>query len=253
MKILFIGDVYGKRGLDALKYFLPEIKNDYKPNLIIVNGENTSNGRGISEKIYKELMSMGVSAVTMGNWVWGNRELLDFIDGSNIVRPINYNNAPGTGSLVINYNSKKVLVINALGRTFMNPNIECPFKTIERAINYYKPHYSIIDIHAEATSEKVALGHYLDGKATAILGTHTHVQTADNRVLPKGTLYITDVGMTGPYNGVIGVKKEIVIERFMNGFANPNEVEEGAVQFNGVLLDLINNKIERINLVSESI
>ncbi|MDD4193725.1 MAG: TIGR00282 family metallophosphoesterase [Acholeplasmataceae bacterium] len=253
MKVLFVGDIYGQVGLDMLKKSLPYLKLNYKPNVIIVNAENASSGRGINQKIYKELMECGVSAITMGNWVWGNRELFDFIDESNVVRPINFRQAPGTGSLVINYNGKKLQIINALGRTFMNANLLCPFVTIEEALDRVKADYSLIDIHAEATSEKVALGHYLDGKATAIVGTHTHIPTADERVLPNGTLYITDVGMTGPLNGVIGVKKHIVLDRFLNGFSTPNEVEVGAVQLNAVFMDFIHKKIERIHMESETV
>ncbi|MBN2268811.1 MAG: TIGR00282 family metallophosphoesterase [Acholeplasmataceae bacterium] len=253
MKVLFVGDIYGQVGLDMLKKTLPYLKKDYKPNVIVVNAENASSGRGINKKIYKELMELGIAAVTMGNWVWGNRELFEFIDGSNVVRPINFRNAPGTGSLVINYNGKKLQIINALGRTFMNANLLCPFITIEEELEKVKADYSLIDIHAEATSEKVALGHYLDGKATAIVGTHTHVPTADERVLPNGTIYITDVGMTGPLNGVIGVKKDIVLDRFLNGFSIPNEVEVGSVQLNAVFMDFNLKKIERIHIESETV
>lgn len=253
MRVLFVGDLYGQQGVDMFRESLPELKQTYKPNLIIVNAENASSGRGINLKIYKDLMSLGVSCITMGNWVWGNRELFDFIDHSNVVRPINFREAPGKGSLLLNYNGKKVLVINVLGRTFMNANLLCPFITVEEEIKTYNPDYSIVDMHAEATSEKVALGHYLDGLASAVVGTHTHVPTADERSLPNKTLYITDVGMTGPLNGVIGVKKSIVLNRFINGFSTPNEVEEGAVQLNGVLLDFTKNTIERIHLESEKI
>lgn len=253
MKVLFIGDIYGQIGLEMFKRTLPELKERYKPNLVIVNGENAANGRGINQKIYKELMGLGVAAITMGNWVWGNRELMDFIEDSNVVRPINYREAPGKGALLINFNGKKLLVINVLGRTFMNANLNCPFLTVESAIKAYQPDYSLIDIHAEATSEKVALGHYLDGLATAVIGTHTHIQTADERILPKGTLYITDAGMTGPLNGVIGVRKNIVIDRFLNGFSIPNEVEEGAVQLNGVFMDFVLKKIERFHFESETL
>ncbi len=253
MRILFIGDIYGQLGIDMLKDSLPTLKETYRPNLIIINGENAANGRGMTLKIYKELMGLGVAAITMGNWVWGNREIFDFIDESNIVRPINFREAKGKGSLLINYNGKKLLIINVLGRTFMNANLTCPFLTVEEEIKSINPDFSIVDIHAEATSEKVALGHYLDGLATAVLGTHTHIQTADERILPKGTLYITDVGMTGPLNGVIGVKKSIVIDRFLNGFSIPNEVEVGAAQINGVYLDFTTKKIERFHLESETV
>jgi len=243
MRILFIGDLYGRVGVDMLLQSLPELKTTYRPNLIIVNGENAANGRGISKAIYKELMSAGVHAVTMGNWVFGKRDLMDYIDDSNIIRPLNFPDAPGKGYLVINYNDTKVLVINVLGRTFMNPNLESPFSTVAD--------YTFIDIHAEATSEKVAFGHYFDGRVDCIVGTHTHVPTADNRTLPKGTVYMTDVGMTGPLNGVIGVKKEIVIERFIKGFSTMNEVAGGSSQLNGIFVDLESRGSERIHIESE--
>jgi metallophosphoesterase (TIGR00282 family) len=253
MKVLFIGDIYGRPGLDMLSEHLPDLKSRFKPNVIIANGENASHGRGISLKIYKEMMSLGISAITMGNWVWGNKELFEFIDDSNVIRPINFREAPGKGYLTINYNGTKLLVINALGRTFMNANMDCPFITIEKLVETEEADYILVDFHAEATSEKVALGHYLDGKVDAILGTHTHVPTADNRKLPNGTLYITDVGMTGPLNGVIGVTKEIVLDRFLNGFSIPNEVAPGTKQLNAVFLDLEKKTIERIHIESETV
>lgn len=253
MKVLFIGDLYGKPGLDMLNDHLTELKSKYRPNVIILNAENASYGRGISLKIYKELMSMGIHMLTMGNWVWGNKELFEFIEGSNIVRPFNFKNAPGKGALTVNYNGKKLLVINALGRTFMNPNLDDPFTGIDSILENEKADYVLVDIHAEATSEKVALGHYLDGRVSAVVGTHTHIPTADERALPNGTLYITDVGMTGPLNGVIGVTKEIVLDRFINGFSIPNEVAPGPKQLNAVIMDFEKKTIQRIHIESETV
>lgn len=253
MKVLFIGDIYGRPGIDMLTEYLPELKKTYKPNIVIVNAENAANGRGITLKIYKEIMSLGVHAITMGNWVWGNKELFEFIEDSNIVRPINFRQAPGKGFLTINYNGQKLLVINVLGRTFMNANLECPFETVKKTILEHEVDYTLVDIHAEATSEKVAIGHYLDGLASAVVGTHTHIQTADERALPNGTLYITDVGMTGPLNGVIGVTKEIVLDRFLNGFSIPNEVAPGPKQLNAVMMDFAKKSINRIHIESETV
>jgi len=253
MKILFIGDIYGRPGIDMLTEHLNDLKQSYKPNIIMINGENAANGRGMTLKIYKELMSLGIHAITMGNWVWGNRELFEFIDDSNIIRPINFREAPGKGYLTINYNGKKLLVINALGRTFMNANMLCPFTTVKEVILNEQADYSFVDIHAEATSEKVALGHYLDGIASVVIGTHTHIQTADERILPNGTIYMTDVGMTGPLNGVIGVTKEIVLDRFLNGFSIPNEVAPGTKQLNAVIIDLVKRTINRIHIESETV
>jgi len=253
MKILFIGDIYGKPGIEMLTEHLPQLKDDYRPNLIIVNAENASNGRGLSQKNYKEIMSLGVHAMTMGNWVWGNKELFEFIEDSKVIRPFNFRQAPGKGYLTLNFNGQKILVINALGRTFMNANMDCPFIGIDKILEIEKADYTLVDIHAEATSEKVALGHYLDGRVNAVVGTHTHIPTADERVLPNGTLYITDVGMTGPLNGVIGVTKEIVLDRFLNGFSIPNEVAPGPKQLNAVIMDLAKKTIKRIHIESETV
>ena len=248
MKVLFFGDVYGEPGREFLFLHLENLKKEYKPNIIIVNGENISNnGRGISKDIYKELMKHGISAITMGNWVWSNHELLEFIDESNVIRPLNFRNAPGKGYLVINHNGKKVLVINALGRVFMNNYLDNEFFMIEELLNTIPHDYSIVDIHAEATSEKVALGMYLDGLASAVVGTHTHVQTADEKVLAKGTMYISDIGMTGPALGIIGVDSEIVVGRFLNGHSRGNMVAEGKRQINAIFMDLEKKVIKRIN------
>jgi 2',3'-cyclic-nucleotide 2'-phosphodiesterase len=253
MKILFIGDVYGDPGVEMIVNHLPELKQTHKPNLTIVNAENAAHGRGITKQIYKTLMGLGVSAITMGNWTWGNKELFDFIDETSIIRPFNYKNAPGKGYITLNYNGKKVCIINALGRTFMNANLDDPFTGLKEIIEKEKADVSFVDFHAEATSEKVALGHYLDGIADVIVGTHTHVQTADNRTLPKGTLYISDVGMTGPLDGIIGVDKNIVLSRFLNGFSTPNRVADGPKQLNGVIIDLTKKTIKRIHIESETV
>lgn len=249
MKVLFIGDIYGKPGREMLEKQMPYLKQTYKPNIIIVNAENSANnGRGMTEDYYTELMKLGVSAITMGNHVWGNSDLQEFIENTHIIRPANFYEAPGSGYDLIQYNDKKLLVINVLGRTFMNGNLENPFFVAEKIINEVEADYVFIDFHAEATSEKIAFAHYLDGKATAIVGTHTHVQTADERVMPKGTLYITDVGMTGPLDGIIGVEQEIIIGRFLYGHSRPNKVAETKNQLNGVIMDFVDKTIKRIHI-----
>lgn len=249
MRILFIGDIYGEPGRKILLSNLDDLKATYKPNIIIVNAENSANnGRGITYRFYKELMAAGVHIVTMGNHVWGQNDLVDYIDDSRIVRPLNFPKAPGKGYDVVQYNQTTLLVINALGRTFMNANLESPFFEIDHLLETVKTDYVFIDFHAEATSEKVALGHYLDGRVDAVIGTHTHVQTADNRVLPKGTLYMTDVGMTGPLDGIIGVDKDIVVNRFLYGHSPANVVANTKNQLNGVILDLKKKTIERIHI-----
>lgn len=248
MKILFIGDIYGINGLNFFEQNLNALKSEYQPNIIVVNGENIAEGRGITEKLYKKLMTLGVGAVTMGNWTYANYELLDFIEDSNIIRPANFKNAPGQGFKIIKFNDKTVLIINLMGRTFMNANLENPFETIDKILKNHQADYVFIDFHAEATSEKIALAHYLDGRVDALVGTHTHVQTNDDRLFPKGLLYITDVGMTGSREGVIGVEKEIVLSRFLTGYAPKNRVATGKNQLNGVFLDLIKKTIKKIRI-----
>lgn len=248
MRVLFIGDIYGEPGLKILEEELSGLKEKYRPQVIIVNAENIANGRGIDKTIYLKCMKLGIHAITMGNWTWGNNELLSFIDDSKVIRPANFLNAPGEGYKTININGITILVINLLGRIFMNGNVENPFETVMKIIEKEKADYIFVDFHAEATSEKVAFGHYLDGKVDAIVGTHTHIQTNDDRVLPKGTLYITDVGMTGPLNGVIGVDKDIVLSRFLYGYSKGNVVASGSRQLNGVFLDLNKKTIEKIHI-----
>lgn len=251
MKILMIGDIYGDPGLSILEDMLPSLKEQYKPHLIIVNAENSANGRGITKAIYKKLMSLGIHAITMGNHVWGNKELPTFIDDANIARPINFVSAPGKGYVLLTFNEQKILVMNALGRTFMNNNLESPFFEVDKILASVDHDLSILDFHAEATSEKVALGHYFDGKIDIIYGTHTHVQTNDNRILPNGTYYMSDLGMTGPLNGIIGVRKDIVIDRFLNGYSTPNIVADGRKQLNAWFIDTFLKTHETIHLECE--
>ena len=252
MKILFIGDIYGDLGREALYENIAKVKKDYNINLVIANGENAAHGRGITKKIYKEFMECGINVITMGNHTYGNKDIFDLLEEkSNIVIPANYPANPKCGYQAINYNGTKITIINLLGRVYMNNiALDCPFKIVDKILEEVKSDHYIVDFHAEATSEKVALGLYLDGRVDAVLGTHTHVQTADERVLPKGTLYISDVGMTGPLNGVIGVEANIVINKFTKGIIEPNKTATGEKQFNGVILDINNNKksITRIHI-----
>lgn len=253
MKVLFIGDVYGDSGREYLYEHLPELKQHYKPNLIFVNGENLANGRGMTPKLYKEAMDQGIHAFTMGNHTFGNKAILEIIEDANIVRPLNIPKAPGKGYITINYNSKKLLLINVMGRVYMNNlMLDCPFKAVDSLLETEKADWIIVDMHAEATSEKIAFAHYFDGRVDAIVGTHTHVPTADYRKLPNNTLYITDLGMTGPLNGVIGVDASVVIDRFIQGYSESNRVATGLRQLNGVFMDLTlksNPKIEPIRII----
>ena len=250
MKVLFIGDVFGTRGMDALKKYLPEIKNEHKPNLIFLNGENTDKGFGINEKIYKELMVMGVNVVTLGNHSFSKKELIEFIDDSNIIRPANYGEeVPGKGYITVKYNDKLVTVINLMGRIFMGDPLDNPFKRADEILEELNSDYIFVDFHAEATSEKIAMAHYLDGRVNAVVGTHTHVPTADAMVFPNKTMYITDIGMTGAKYGVLGADKDVILSKFLTNM--PQRIKESLsteLQFNAVIMDTTLNKIKSINI-----
>ncbi len=241
MKLLFVGDVVGSPGRKILKEYLPRLKQKYNPIITIVNGENAAGGRGITEKIYKELLDAGADVITMGNHTWDNKEIFDFIDDAKqLVRPANFpEDTPGQGSLLFQVNGYKFAIINLQGRTFL-PSIDCPFKKAEELVHKYRKltPYIFVDFHAEATSEKQAMGWFLDGKTTAVIGTHTHVQTADNRILPKGTAYMTDVGMTGPYDGVLGMKPDAIITKFLTSLPVRFEVMNGRAQLCGICITI---------------
>ncbi len=244
MKILFVGDVYGSPGRDMIQNYLGRLKNKYRPDLTIINGENSANGKGITEKIYKQLMEWGADVITLGNHAWDNKEIFDFVDDANrMVRPANFpKDTPGQGMLITSVQGVKVAIINMQGRTFMPP-LDDPFPVMDHLVSEAKKHTPIIfvDFHAEATSEKLAMGWHLDGKVSAVVGTHTHVQTADERVLPQGTAYITDVGMTGPYNGILGVDRESVIRKFQTSLPVRFDVsKDPATQLSAVLIDVDN-------------
>lgn len=254
MKILFIGDVYGTPGVNFLKENINKLKEEYQPNIIIVNGENSaSNGRGMTLDVYKHFMNMGVNVITLGNHAYDNKEIFDFIDNPdfNIVRPCNYYNAKGFGYKIINYNNKKLLVINAMGRSFMNLSLENPFLEIEKILEKEEYDYSFLDFHAEATAEKVTIAYYFDGKIDCVVGTHTHIPTADERVLPNKTLYQTDAGMTGPFHSSIGADFESIFERFINGYSKRIKMGSGKNWLNGTLFDLNNRTIKRVQIIEE--
>ncbi len=241
MKVLFIGDVVGKPGRHAVRLLLPNVKNLYKIDFVIANGENAAGGFGINEKTALELFSAGVDVITTGNHVWDKKEAVPYIAKENrILRPLNYPlGAPGYGSIIVNLREDiKIAVLCVSGRVFMNL-LECPFRSASAVIEDIKRETNMIfiDFHAEATSEKVAFGQYLDGSVTAIIGTHTHVQTADERILPKGTAYITDVGMTGPEDSVIGIEKSQVIQKFIDQMPCKYEVPVGKAMLNAVVVE----------------
>lgn len=255
MKLLFIGDVVGSPGRDMVSEYVPMLKKKYQPAMTIINGENAASGRGITEKIYKQFLQAGADMVTLGNHSWDNREIFQFIDSAKaLVRPANYpEGTPGVGLQFHTVMQKTIAVINLQGTTFLPP-LDDPFRKADELIELAKKKTSIIfvDFHAEATSEKLAMGWYLDGRVTAVVGTHTHVQTADQRVLPNGTAYLTDVGMTGPYNEILGMSKDAVIKRFLTQLPVRFEVpKEGPTQLSGCLVTVDPKsgkatKIERI-------
>ncbi len=261
LKVLFIADIVGKSGRRAVSDFLPRILNRYPIDFIVANAENAAGGLGITPQIAEELLRGEIDILTSGNHVWEKKEILGFLElNDRLLRPANYpQGTPGFGvALITNDMNARIGIINLEGRVFMK-NLDCPFQVAQREIEKLKQETNtiIVDFHAEATSEKVALGWFLDGEVSAVIGTHTHVQTADEKILPKGTAYITDAGMTGPVYSVIGMKREIVIKRFLTQTPCKFEVAKGDIQLQGVIVTLDrqtgkSTDIERINITSSS-
>ncbi|KNY25101.1 TIGR00282 family metallophosphoesterase [Pseudobacteroides cellulosolvens] len=259
MRVLFIGDIVGSPGRKAAKEMISKLKKEEEIDFCIANGENAAGGSGITYVIAQELYNSGVDGITMGNHTWSKNEILNFIESDNrLARPANYpQDLPGKGYAILNGKNGKLAIMNLLGRIYMD-NIDCPFKAADRELEHIKKEVKavVVDFHAEATSEKTALAWYLDGRVSCVLGTHTHVQTADERIFPFGTAYITDVGMTGPCDGVIGVNKDIIIKKFLTGMPQRFEVAKGRIIFNAVLLDIEEKSgktanIRRISMIME--
>jgi 2',3'-cyclic-nucleotide 2'-phosphodiesterase len=242
MKILFIGDIVGKPGRDAIAALVPGLRREFDLDFVIANAENAAGGSGITYDSSRALFSAGVDVLTSGDHIWKKKDIFDFIEHEErLLRPVNYPScAPGRGfGVFTNAAGKKIGVINVNGRVFMEA-LECPFRTALEAaekIRAVTPNI-VVDVHAEATSEKVALGWYLDGKVSAVLGTHTHIQTADERVLPQGTGYLTDAGMTGPYDSVIGRQIDCVLQKFVTAIPTRFDVALENVQLHGVVVDI---------------
>ena len=241
MKVLAVGDIVGTAGINKLKQSLKQITEKEKIDFVIVNAENSAEGMGITEKNFKDITSLGVDCITMGNHTWGKKDIFKFIDSPKIIRPANYpEGVVGKGYNIYTCKGKKIAVINLIGRVDINILTENPFleakKIIEKIQN--EADMIFIDFHAEATAEKIALGYYLDGLVTAVFGTHTHVQTADERVMPKGTGYITDIGMTGPKESVIGMNIQASVKRFETALPERYKIAEGECIFNGVIFDI---------------
>lgn len=257
MKILFLGDIVGKPGRQAIKALLPKLIEKTGADLCLANAENSAGGAGVSASTVKDLLGCGLAALTSGDHIWDQKDILQIIDTEpRLVRPLNYPpNTPGHGSALLRVGDRfQVGLLNAQGRTFMRP-MECPFRALEAEVARLRTQTTIllVDFHAEATSEKNAMGWFLDGKVSAVFGTHTHVQTADERILPQGTAYITDVGMCGPSDSVIGVEREPIIRRFLSGMPERFEPASGPVRVCGILLDITeeNGKARSIQRIQE--
>lgn len=250
MRILLLGDVYGRPGREMLKEYLPQIDIQYNPDLIIANGENAAGGFGLTPKIAKELFAMGIDVLTSGNHIWDQKEIMSYLEQEpRILRPANYPpGVPGHYLYSAKVGGEKVVVINLIGRVFMG-DFDCPFRKIDQILAevHQETSFIIIDFHGEATSEKQAFAWYVAGKVSAVVGTHTHVPTADQRILPGGTAYTTDLGMCGPLDGVLGVNRETIINKFLTQLPSRFSVAKGARQLCGVIVDLDHSgKAEKI-------
>lgn len=242
MKVFFIGDIIGSPGRMAVRELLPALISRKKIDLVMANCENVAAGFGVTQKVVEELFKCNIDVLTSGNHIWNKKEVLEFIgDFERLLRPANYPSAaPGTGTALIPLKTGEYVgILNLAGRVFMSPS-DCPFVTAKNKVAGLreKTNIIVVDMHAEATSEKKALGWYLDGEVSAVIGTHTHVQTADEEILPQGTAYISDAGMTGPFNSVIGINKEAIIERFLTQMPNKFEVAKEDIRMQGVIVDI---------------
>ncbi len=241
MNILAVGDIVGENGVKKLKEVLPNIKSKYNIDFVIVNAENSAGGMGITSSIFNDLKEMKVNTITMGNHTWGKKDIFSFIDNPMIVRPANYSKGVvGKGYGIYECNGKKIAVINLIGRTDMPIQSDNPFTAVQEIVDSISSNVDIIvvDFHAEATAEKIAMKYYLDGKVTALFGTHTHVQTADEEVTASGTGYITDIGMTGPKKSVIGMDVDVSIKRFLTSLPERYKLAEGECIFNGCIFSI---------------
>lgn len=241
MKILAVGDLVGESGVRKLKEVLPQIRKEEQIDFVIVNAENAAGGMGITTSIFNELKRLNIDAITMGNHTWGKKDIFTFIDDEKINRPANYSRGVvGKGYHIYACKGKRICVVNLIGRTDIGVQSDNPFTKMEDILEEIqgKADYILVDFHAEATAEKIAMKYFLDGKVTAIFGTHTHVQTADEEITPKGMAYITDIGMTGPKNSVIGMDIEVSVKRFVTSLPERYKLAEGECMFNGLILEI---------------
>ncbi|MBP3503072.1 MAG: TIGR00282 family metallophosphoesterase [Clostridia bacterium] len=251
MKILTIGDIVGENGVKKFKEELPKIKQEENIDFIIVNAENSAGGMGITTKIFNELLNMNVDVITMGNHTWGKKDIFSFIDHPKLIRPANYSKGVvGKGYGIYKCKNKTIAVIDLIGRTDMNILSDNPFTIAQEIVEKIKNECDMIfvEFHAEATAEKIAMANFLDGKITAIYGTHTHVQTADEQILNSGTAYITDIGMTGPIDSVIGMDKEASIKRFVTSLPERYKLADGKCMLNGCIFEVNDEKCRVINI-----
>lgn len=251
MNILAIGDIVGEIGVKKIVKELPKLKEKYNIDFCIINGENSAGGMGITKKIFDSLINAGADVITMGNHTWGKKDIFSFIDDKRIVRPANYTKGlPGNDYSIVNKNNKRIAVINLIGRTSMGILSENPFIVANDIYNKLKNQADIfvLDFHAEATAEKIAMGYYMDGKYTIVYGTHTHVQTADEQMLEKGTAYITDIGMTGPKKSVIGMDVGVSFKRFVTSLPERYKLADSEAMINGCVFKINDetNRTEKI-------
>jgi len=254
MNILFIGDIFGSPGRNLMKKYLPDLRTEFDIDFCIANGENAAHGKGLTEKTATELFGCGVDCFTSGNHIWDKKDSIDYINREKrILRPLNYfEDAIGAVYYIAKVGKSKLAILNVLGQVYMNP-IDSPLFALEKILPSINKNTNniVVDFHAEATAEKRALAFNFDGQVSAFIGTHTHVQTADEEILPNNTAYISDVGMTGPHDSCIGIKKEIVISKMKNSMHLPFQPAEGGLQINAVVIEIDENtgkalKIQRI-------
>lgn len=259
MRILFIGDIVGRPGRRAIRELVPELRQELSPDLVIVNGENMASGSGITVSTYQEVMDTGIDFMTSGDHIWDREEIYSILNtkSEKLIRPANYpKDNPGRGYEDILVGKERLRIVNLQGNVFMRADLEQPFYVIDRILQENNcPKAIFIDFHAEATSEKIAFSHYVDGRASAVVGTHTHVQTSDARIMAGGTAALTDVGMTGPRDGVIGEAKEHIINHYLTQLPWRHEIATGAIQLSAVLLDIDGEtgKAQKIELIKREI
>lgn len=255
MNVLMLGDIFGRPGRNIVAEYLPDLLEQYQPVITVANGENAAGGFGLTRKIADELFSLGIDVITSGNHIWDQKEMYSYIDNEpRILRPANYPpSAPGSACYIHESEMCTIAVINLIGRVFM-ADYDCPFRIIDQMIKELPDTVShiLVDFHGEATSEKIALARYLDGRVTAVVGTHTHVPTADEQILPEGTAYITDLGMCGPIHSILGVEPEIVISKFLTQLPTRFKVAKGPAELMGVVITLSEDgsakKIKRLKI-----